>query len=193
VEIASTGYGVRSRATAYLSAFCPTLLVDFRDCKVASVFSPGNDILNGNSVLEATGALLFNYRLKTEAHNIAGFGTYVPQVAELRTTLRMDTTGAAVVTDVWRHGFLFYKGDYATIAVQREETYLTVPYGSILAAIVGGADGILQIALHEPGLAARVEAGDGFYVSDAALLTIAYNPEGRSDFPVLPAFAGFGS
>lgn len=191
--IADVGYSVKSRAKSFISAFCPLLLSSLRDLEIAKVSSPGHDILDENSRLAIGGNFLFDYLRKVETMSIAGEGTYVPQTGEIATFLRMSSTNEILVTDVWRDGFLFYDNDEALIAASRVETYLNIPFGSILAHIVDGSNGILQVYIKEKGIRARIESGDAFYITEASHIVVAYNPTGQSDFPVLPSFGGSGS
>lgn len=191
--IADVGYSVKSRVKSFISAFCPTLLASLREFEIARVTSPDHDILDENSRLAISGNFLFDYLRRVETTSIAGEGIYVPQTGEIVTFLRMSSTNEVLVTDVWRDGFLFYTEDEALIAVARAETILNIPFGSLLANVVKGSDGILQVYITEKGIRFRIESGDAFYITEASNVIVAYNPMGQSDFPVLPSFGGSGS
>ena len=192
--IIDTGYGIQCRAKSFISAFCPMLLASLRDFEVSRVKSPGGDILDENARIELQGSFLFDGNRTVDMTSICGQGFYVPQVGEVVTLLRMLSTGATLVMDVWRGGFLFYDRDNAVIMTARAETALNLPHGSILANIVNGSDGILQAYIHESGLQDKIiTAGDAYYITEATDVAIAYNPMGQSDFPVLPSFGGSGS
>jgi hypothetical protein len=190
--IANTGYGVDLRTKTLISAFSPVFLANIYNPEITRVYAAEKDILNVRSVLDVSGNLRFDHRRKEVTTSVFGEGSYLPQTATIETNLRQLSTGQVIIRDVWGEGFLFYRDDVAVIALSRLETSLNLPHGSILAGLVGGSEGILQLNISETNFEERVESWDAFYVRDATPLYIVYNVLGSTDFPVLPTFGGSG-